>query len=80
MIRLDKRASLLDVIVEGQDLEKFAIINRFAKFHGRGQSDGAETSSSSGPAAHTHKPFPQRYVTALPIPKNLPSGVHCLSL
>nr|XP_016488422.1 PREDICTED: uncharacterized protein LOC107808417 [Nicotiana tabacum] len=79
-LRLDKRASLLDVIVEGQDLEKFAIINRFAKFHGRGQSDGAETSSSSGPAAHTHKPFPQRYVTALPIPKNLPSGVHCLSL
>nr|XP_016477538.1 PREDICTED: uncharacterized protein LOC107799002 isoform X2 [Nicotiana tabacum] len=79
-LRLDKRASLLDAIVEGQDQEKFAVINRFAKFHGRGQSDGAETSSSSGPAAHTHKPFPQRYITALPIPKNLPSGVHCLSL
>ncbi|KAJ8560567.1 hypothetical protein K7X08_022427 [Anisodus acutangulus] len=63
-LRLDKRASVLDVIVEGQDQEKFAVINRYAKFLGRGQSDG----------------IPQRYVAALPIPKNLPSGVHCLSL
>ncbi|KAJ8563187.1 hypothetical protein K7X08_031639 [Anisodus acutangulus] len=63
-LRLDKRASVLDVIVEGQDQEKFAVINRYAKLLGRGQSDGLS----------------QRYVTALPIPKNLPSGVHCLSL
>ncbi|XP_059299853.1 uncharacterized protein LOC132052364 [Lycium ferocissimum] len=63
-LRLDKRASVLDAMVEGQDQEKFAVINRYAKFLGRGQSDG----------------IPQRYVTALPMPKNLPSGVHCLSL
>ncbi|MCD7464623.1 hypothetical protein HAX54_053133 [Datura stramonium] len=63
-LRLDKRASVLDVIVDGQDQEKFAVINRYAKFLGRGQSGG----------------IPQRYVRALPIPKDLPSGVHCLSL
>ncbi|CAN4100376.1 unnamed protein product [Withania somnifera] len=63
-LRLDKRASVLDVIVDGQDQEKFGVINRFAKFLGRGQYDG----------------IPQRYVRALPIPKDLPSGVHCLSL
>ncbi|XP_009630442.1 uncharacterized protein [Nicotiana tomentosiformis] len=76
--RLDKRASILDVIVEGQDIEKFSVIYRFAKFHGRVQSDGVETSSSSD--ARSHKPLAQRYVTALPMPKNLPSMVQCLSL
>ncbi|KAK6787635.1 hypothetical protein RDI58_016160 [Solanum bulbocastanum] len=63
-MRLDKRASVLDVTVDGQDQEKFGVINRYARFLGRGQYDG----------------IPQRYVTALPIPKDLPSGVHCLSL
>ncbi|KAJ8540548.1 hypothetical protein K7X08_035693 [Anisodus acutangulus] len=76
--RLDKKASILDVIVEGQDIEKFSVIYRFAKFHGRVQSDGVDTSSSSD--ARTHKPLAQRYVTALPMPKNLPSMVQCLSL
>ncbi|XP_060172589.1 uncharacterized protein LOC132603509 [Lycium barbarum] len=76
--RLDKRASILDVIVEGQDIEKFSVFYRFAKFHGRVQSDGVETSSS--PDARSHKPLAQRYVTALPMPKNLPSMVQCLSL
>ncbi|KAJ8550727.1 hypothetical protein K7X08_000097 [Anisodus acutangulus] len=76
--RLDKRASILDVIVEGQDIDKFSVIYRFAKFHGRVQSDGVDTSSSSD--ARSHKPLVQRYVTALPMPKNLPSMVQCLSL
>ena len=76
---LDKRASILDLRVECQDLEKLSVINRFAKFHGRGQADGAETSSSSGAIASSHKFFPQRYVTALPMPRNLPDRVQCLS-
>ncbi|XP_031258074.1 uncharacterized protein LOC116116103 [Pistacia vera] len=76
--RLDKGASILDLRVECQDLEKFSVINRFAKFHGRGQADGAETSSSSD--TNTQKFFPQRYVTALPVPRNLPDRVQCLSL
>ncbi|KAH0762728.1 hypothetical protein KY290_018801 [Solanum tuberosum] len=65
------RASLLDVIVEGQDLEKFSVFYRFARFHGRGQSSGAESSSTDA-SAHSHKPFLQRYVTAFPMPQNLP--------
>ena len=76
---LDKRASILDLRVECQDLEKFSVINRFAKFHGRGQADGAETSSLSDAIASSHKFFPQRYVTALPMPRNLPDRVQCLS-
>ncbi|MCD7458229.1 hypothetical protein HAX54_037592 [Datura stramonium] len=78
-VRLDKRASVLDIIVEGQDLEKFSLFYRFAKFHGRAQSGGAE-SSSTDTAAHSHKPFLQRYVTLVPMPKNLPDRVQCLSL
>lgn len=78
--RLDKRASVLDLIVDCQDLEKFSVINRFAKFHGRGQAESADAASSSDAATNTHKPFPQRYVTALPLPRNLPTRVQCLSL
>ncbi|KAF2311214.1 hypothetical protein GH714_020947 [Hevea brasiliensis] len=74
---LDKRASVLDLRVECQELEKFSVINRFAKFHGRGQADGAETSSSSDAPP---KSCLQRYVTALPMPRNLPDRVQCFSL
>ncbi|KAJ4960749.1 hypothetical protein NE237_020659 [Protea cynaroides] len=80
LLRMDKRASILDLRVDCQDLERFSVINRFAKFHGRGHADGAETSSSSDAGAILQKTFPQRYVTALPLPKNLPEGVQCLSL
>ncbi|XP_015883312.3 uncharacterized protein LOC107419093 [Ziziphus jujuba] len=79
LLRLDKRASILDLRMECQDMEKFSVINRFAKFHGRGQADGAETSSSDTPA-NAQKCCPQKYVTALPIPRNLPDRVQCLSL
>ncbi|XVF49988.1 hypothetical protein PTKIN_Ptkin04bG0059800 [Pterospermum kingtungense] len=74
---VEKRASILDLTLECQDLEKFSVINRFARFHGRGQADGAETSNA---IASSHKFFPQRYVTALPMPRNLPDRVQCLSL
>ncbi|KAF1875956.1 hypothetical protein Lal_00006587 [Lupinus albus] len=78
--RLDKRASVLDLRVECQDLERFSVINRFAKFHGRGQNDGAESSSSSNATANVQKSCPKKYVTAVPMPRNLPDRVQCLSL
>lgn len=78
LLRLENKASILDLRVECQDLEKFSVINRFAKFHGRGQVDGPETSASSDTATNAQKP--QRYVTALPMPRNLPDRVQCLSL
>ncbi|GMJ04937.1 hypothetical protein like AT5G07980 [Hibiscus trionum] len=65
---LVKKASVLDLRLECQDQEKVSIITRFAKFHSRVQADGA------------HKFFGQRYVTALPMPRNLPDRVQCLSL
>ncbi|XP_054805029.1 uncharacterized protein LOC129308067 isoform X2 [Prosopis cineraria] len=84
ILRLDTRASLLDLRVECQDLERFSVINRFAKFHGRGQNDGAEASSSSDATANAQKSCPQKYVTALPMPRNLPDrhgrrSFHCTS-
>ena len=78
--RLDKRASVSDLRVECQDLERFSVINRFAKFHGRGQTDGTVSSSSSDASANAHKSCLQRYVTALPMPRFLPDRVQCLSL
>ncbi|XP_076954010.1 uncharacterized protein LOC143628259 [Bidens hawaiensis] len=77
--RLDKRASILDLRLEIQDVEKFSMINRFAKYHGRGQADG-ESSSLSDKTPNAPKSFPQRYVIAVPLPKNLPERVQCLSL
>lgn len=73
--RVEKTASPVDVRVECQELERFAVINRFAKFHIRAQADASGT-SSSGPT----KPFLQRYVTALPMPRKLPEGLQCISL
>ncbi|KAG6745878.1 hypothetical protein POTOM_050388 [Populus tomentosa] len=78
--RLDKRASVSDLRVECQDLERFSVINRFAKFHGRVQGDGAESSSSSDASVNAQKSCLQRYATALPMPRNLPDRVQCLSL
>ncbi|KAL1141559.1 hypothetical protein V6Z11_A11G037400 [Gossypium hirsutum] len=66
---LDKRASILDLRLECQDLEKVSVINRFAKFHSRVQADGAETSLSSNLSP---RKFSQRYVIGLPMPRNLP--------
>ncbi|XP_022948750.1 uncharacterized protein LOC111452327 [Cucurbita moschata] len=80
LLRVEKRASILDLRVECQDLEKFSVINRFAKFHSRGQVDGGEASSSSDVTTSSQRSCPQRYVTALPIPRNLPDRVQCLSL
>ncbi|KAJ6977290.1 hypothetical protein NC653_029257 [Populus alba x Populus x berolinensis] len=80
LLRLEKRASVSNLRVECQDLERFSVINRFAKFHGRDRTDGTESSSASDAAANAHKSCLQRYVTALPMPRNLPDRVQCLSL
>ncbi|KAG6656943.1 hypothetical protein CIPAW_04G056400 [Carya illinoinensis] len=79
LLRLDKAASILDVRVECQEMEKFSVINRFAKFHIR-QADSSGNSSSSSTVTPAPKPNPQRYVIAHPIPRNLPEGLQCLSL
>lgn len=82
LLRLDRTASILDLRVESQDLEKYSVINRFARFHQRVQAADmvVESSASSDATSNTHKPSPQRYVTALAMPRNLPDRVQCLSL
>ncbi|KAH9619849.1 hypothetical protein KSS87_001573 [Heliosperma pusillum] len=74
LLRFDKSASILDFRLDCQDLERFSVINRFARFHARSQVDGVETSSSSNANAASQKPFPQRYVTAHPMPSIVPEG------
>ncbi|XP_074317091.1 uncharacterized protein LOC141653273 isoform X2 [Silene latifolia] len=80
LLRLDKSASILDFRLDCQDLERFSVINRFARFHARSQGDGVETSSSSNATAVSQKPFPQRYVTAHPMPSTVPERVQCLNI
>ncbi|KAK4402261.1 hypothetical protein Sango_0966800 [Sesamum angolense] len=74
-VRLEKGASILDLRVECQDLEKFSVINRFAKFHGRGQTDSSEAASSDA-VSTTQRPCAQRYVIALPMPRSLPDRLN----
>ena len=80
LLRLDKRASILDIRLETQDLERFSVNCRFERFHGRGQVEWAETSSPLDAAVTFLKPSPLRYVSARPMPRNVPEGVECLSL
>ncbi|KAG2334505.1 hypothetical protein Bca52824_005685 [Brassica carinata] len=69
---LQNGTTVADLCVEVQDLEKFAVINRFAKFH--------PTSSSMDRTVSSLKLNPQRYVTIAPMPRNIPDRVQCLSL
>ncbi|WCJ25598.1 dentin sialophosphoprotein-related [Euphorbia peplus] len=70
--RLDKTASVAIIRAEVLELERFTVINRFAKFHVRGQMDVSGSSLTGGVL--------QRHVIAIPMPQNLPEGVQCLSL
>ncbi|XP_052174842.1 uncharacterized protein LOC127789850 [Diospyros lotus] len=79
-MRLDKRASVLDLRMECQDVENFSLVNRFARYYGRGQADRTETSSSSAAGPNAQRLPPERYVTAFPVPRILPDRVQCLSL
>ncbi|CAE6073217.1 unnamed protein product [Arabidopsis arenosa] len=63
---LERTTSILDIIFEIQDLERFSVINHLGKFHNR-----AKTLS---------RPIPQRYVVGIQMPTNLPEPLHCLPL
>ncbi|CAH2044927.1 unnamed protein product [Thlaspi arvense] len=58
--------SILGITLEIQDLERFSVINRLAKFHCR-----TKTMKRSAP---------QRYVVEIQMPMNLPEPLHCLPL
>lgn len=79
LFRLEKGGSIVDMRVEFQELEKFSVINRFAKFHSRGQMGTVETMPSAT-TSNVLKLSPQRYVIAIPMPKTVPEGAQCLSL
>lgn len=80
LLRLENGGSILEIRMESQDLERFSVINRFAKFHSRAQMVASETASSGGGASAVPKLYPQRYVTASPMPRTVPEGHNCLSL
>uniref|UniRef100_A0A1J3DBQ4 Uncharacterized protein n=1 Tax=Noccaea caerulescens TaxID=107243 RepID=A0A1J3DBQ4_NOCCA len=69
---LENGTTIADLRVEVEDLEKFAVINRFARFH--------PSSSSMDRTASSLRLNPQRYVSVAPMPQNIPDRVQCLSL
>ncbi|XP_023637352.1 uncharacterized protein LOC17883987 [Capsella rubella] len=69
---LENGTTIPDLRVEVQDLERFAVINRFAKFH--------PPASSVDRTMNSLRLHPQRYVTIAPMPQNIPDRVQCLSL
>ncbi|KAG6535443.1 uncharacterized protein LOC122017012 [Zingiber officinale] len=75
--RLETGTSLLELRMECQELERFSIVNRLGKFHGRTHTDIVEVSAAR--AVH-HRTFAQRQITAVSMPGNLPEGVMSLSL
>jgi len=77
-ISLNKRASMLDVQLECQDLERISIVNRLGRFHGRNHAAAVEGSSAS--EMTPRRIFPERHVMSFAVPGNLPEGVYCLSL
>ncbi|KAI3500681.1 hypothetical protein L1887_36505 [Cichorium endivia] len=79
-LRLENGGSVLEIRMESQDLERFSVINRFAKFHSRAQMAAAETTTTSGGGSGVPKLYPQRYVAASPMPRVVPEGHNCLSL
>nr|VDD28035.1 unnamed protein product [Brassica oleracea] len=62
----ESATSILDIILEIQDIERFSVINRLAKFHSRAKTN-------------TKRSVPQRYVE-LQKPGNLPEPLQCLPL
>ncbi|KAM0039841.1 hypothetical protein Hdeb2414_s0012g00386701 [Helianthus debilis subsp. tardiflorus] len=79
ILRFENGGSVLEIRMASQDLERFSLINRFAKFHSRAQMVAAESASSGG-ASTPPKLYPQRYVIAIPMPTTVPQGYSCLSL
>ncbi|XP_021766173.1 uncharacterized protein LOC110730662 isoform X6 [Chenopodium quinoa] len=80
MERLIKGISVVDILVQCQELEKFCHINHYARYHSRVPDPVAANSESSPTGVASVKPFLQRYVSAVPLPLKLPEGVQCLSL
>ncbi|KAH9299104.1 hypothetical protein KI387_030786 [Taxus chinensis] len=85
-LRLEASLSINELRRETQDLDRLSITNRLFKHHGRSlpidpsKIITEERDSSSDSLFCTRKQYPQRYVTAVPMPRNLPEGVLCLSL
>ncbi|CAM0871963.1 unnamed protein product [Alopecurus aequalis] len=77
-LSLSKRASMLDVHLECQDLERISIVNRLGRFHGRNHAAGVEASMAS--QMGSRRIFPDRHVMSFAVPGNLPEEVYCLSL
>ncbi|KAG7559255.1 hypothetical protein ISN45_Aa05g008530 [Arabidopsis thaliana x Arabidopsis arenosa] len=65
-INLERTTSILDIIFEIQDLERFSVINHLGKFHNRAKT--------------ITRPIPQRYVVGIQMPMKLPEPLYCLPL
>lgn len=84
--RLNTSSYMSELRSESQDLDRLLLTNRLAKHHARiftvGSKktikDGKESLSDCG--LSVNKMCPHRYVTAIPMPKDIPEGLLCYSL
>jgi len=84
--RLNASSYMSELRSDSQDLDRLLITNRLAKHHVRSFTvgskktikDGKESSSDCG--LSIRKMCPHRYVTAIPMPKDIPEGLLCYSL
>lgn len=84
--RLNASSYMSDLRSDSQDLDRLLITNRLAKHHvinftvgyKKAIKDGKESSSDCG--LFIRKMCPHRYVTAVPMPKDIPEGFLCYSL
>ncbi|KAK4766916.1 hypothetical protein SAY86_014667 [Trapa natans] len=68
--RVEKAGLILDIHVENQDLERYSVINRLAKYHTPGP-----TNSSSISAPTVPRDALQKQVRANPVPETPPEGI-----
>nr|XP_043634788.1 uncharacterized protein LOC122605896 [Erigeron canadensis] len=72
-------STILEVRLDYQNLEKFSVTNRFAKFHARGELLTGDT-ESSGVSSSNPKVYSQRLFKVSPMPDTIPEGQKCISL
>ncbi|KAJ7524624.1 hypothetical protein O6H91_17G014400 [Diphasiastrum complanatum] len=83
--RLENLPSSSEIVTEVQRLDKLSITNRLVDRYFDEFAIEETDSLSGGKAAFmvshgTHKVFPRRYVTAVPMPSKLPDGTQLISL
>ncbi|KAJ7550824.1 hypothetical protein O6H91_07G120000 [Diphasiastrum complanatum] len=84
--RIESNPSVLEILKSVSELDKLKITNRLTKHHCKGSLMDLRANQCQGeqsgrdPKGPINRPFLQRYVKAVRMPKRIPDGVECLRL